>query len=430
MFVLVFGGLLATSHAYVWHRIVRAGRLRGPAAWITTGLIVTGWVVILSAMAIWRSVPFRDATPYIVGAFVWLGTFFYLLSFLLVADIGRILHWLISRVLGRGGSDRGAATPTLAMVDLGGGPVDARRGEPHTQVQTSNAESSSRRAAVPLGRREFLARAMASTSVVGAVGTAGLGVRSANLEVTTPEVPVRLARLPRTLDGFRIALIADTHIGPILDGRFMRRVVEKANGLRPDAVVIVGDMVDGSVAMLKDEIASLAELRSRCGTYFVTGNHEFYVGARPWMHHLPRLGVRVLSNELVAVGDERGGASFDLAGFNDIAAGRIDPSLAPDASALAAHVTPERELVVLSHQPRTVDAAAALHAGLQLSGHTHGGQIWPFGLAVLLAQPYVSGLHRHTAATQIYVSRGTGFWGPPMRVFAPAEITQIVLVAA
>lgn len=430
MFVLVFGGLLAICHAYVWHRIVRAGRLRGPAGWITTGLIAAGWIVILSAMAIWRAVPFRDATPYIVGAFVWLGTFFYLLSFLFVADIGRTLHWLMSRALSRIRSDRGAGAPTIAMVDIGGGPVESRPDEPRSQAPTSSTESGSRPASAQVGRREFLARVVASTSAVGAVGTAGFGVRSANLDVTTPEVPVRLTRLPRALDGFRIALIADTHIGPILDGRFMRRVVEKTNELRPDAVVLVGDMVDGSVAMLKDDVAALAELRSRCGTYFVTGNHEFYVGARPWMLHLPRLGVRVLSNELVAVGDERGGASFDLAGFNDIAAGRIDPVLAPDAAAVAARVTPERELIVLSHQPRTIDTSASLRAGLQLSGHTHGGQLWPFGLAVLLSQPYVSGLHRHTATTQIYVSRGTGFWGPPMRVFAPAEITQIVLVAA
>jgi predicted MPP superfamily phosphohydrolase len=170
-------------------------------------------------------------------------------------------------------------------------------------------------------------------------------------------------------------------------------------------------------------VAPLGTLAAKHGVFFVTGNHEYYAGADEWIAHLPTLGVRVLRNERVSVG---GGAdSFDLAGVDDYNAHGF-PGHGPDLQRAVSGRDPSRELVLLAHQPREVHRAAEHGVGLQLSGHTHGGQIWPWNFAVKLQQPYVAGLVRHKT-TQLYVSRGTGYWGPPMRLGAPAEITQLVL---
>jgi predicted MPP superfamily phosphohydrolase len=274
-------------------------------------------------------------------------------------------------------------------------------------------------------RRVFVARGAAAGACVAAAGVAALGTRSALYEITTPEVAIGLARFPRELDGYQIALLSDVHIGPTLDGRFLRSVVEQTNAMRPDLIAIVGDLVDGSVAGIGSQVAELARLRARHGVYFVTGNHEYYSGADEWVAFLRRLGIQVLMNERVVLGDAR--AQFDLAGLPDLHA-RREGALAPDASAAAQGRDDQRELIMLAHQPLLIGQSAAVGAGLQLSGHTHGGQLYPFGALTVIAQPYLAGLHRHDDTdTQIYVSRGTGFWGPPMRVLAPAEISRLRL---
>jgi hypothetical protein len=219
-------------------------------------------------------------------------------------------------------------------------------------------------------------------------------------------------------------------VGSVLGRRFVERVVERTNALRPDLVAIVGDLVDGTPATIGLAVEPLSRLRAPYGVFFVTGNHEYYSGVEEWLAHLPRLGLRVLANERVEVGDRSpGGARFDLAGVNDWHAGRFGEERGPDLGRALAGRSLDRALVLLAHQPAQIEEASRAGVGLQLSGHTHGGQMWPFGAMVGLQQPYVSGLHRHGLVTQIYVSRGTGFWGPPIRVFAPAEITTIVLTA-
>jgi predicted MPP superfamily phosphohydrolase len=169
----------------------------------------------------------------------------------------------------------------------------------------------------------------------------------------------------------------------------------------------------------------LFRLKARHGVHFVTGNHEYYSGAQPWIEYLKARGIIVLHNERVSIGQDR--HSFDLAGIPDHMARRFGAPHAPDLERALAGRDPERELLLLAHQPIQIDTAAGKGVGLQLSGHTHGGQIWPFGALVLLAQPYLSGLNRHGDGTQVYVSRGTGFWGPPMRIGAPAEISNLIL---
>jgi hypothetical protein len=203
-------------------------------------------------------------------------------------------------------------------------------------------------------------------------------------------------------------------------------VVQRCNALGADLIAITGDLVDGSVAHLADEVAPFASLRAAHGVYFVTGNHDHYSGADPWVACVEGLGIRVLRNQRVTIA--RDGAAFDLAGVEDHHAHLVSGTQREDLSAALADREPGRPVVLLAHDPLTFRAAARLRVDLQLSGHTHGGQIWPFRYLVRLSTPYVVGHYRQNGA-QLYVSRGTGFWGPAMRLFAPAEITEITIRA-
>ena len=277
-------------------------------------------------------------------------------------------------------------------------------------------------------RRQIIARGVAGAAGATAAVLGGISVRSALADVEVNEVEVKLDRLPTALSGMSIVQLTDVHIGPTIGKNFLEHVVERANAQKPEAIVITGDLVDGSVASLREHVAPLAKLRARYGVFFVTGNHEYYSGADEWLAELERLGVRPLRNELVAIGDR--GASIDLAGVDDHSALGFGPGHGADYAKALGGARPDRELIMLAHQPSQIVHAARAGVGLQLSGHTHGGQIWPFGALVRLNQPYVAGLHRHDERTQIYVSRGTGYWGPPMRLFCPAEITKLVLTPA
>ncbi len=283
-------------------------------------------------------------------------------------------------------------------------------------------------AAVPAGARGLSGTTAARMRAFGVIGLAlGAGVAATRIALRPPtlrRLDLSLARWPQALDGFRIVQISDIHIGPILDRRFAAALVARCNELQPDLIAVTGDLVDGSVRRLADEVAPFADLRARHGVFFVTGNHDHYSGADPWVAHVQTLGMQVLRNQRVRIGD--GDASFDLAGVEDHHASLVGGSLKEDVPAALADRDPQRALVLLAHDPATFHQAAALGVDLQLSGHTHGGQIWPFNYLVRLSTPYVAGLYRERDA-QLYVSRGTGFWGPAMRLFAPSEITEIVM---
>lgn len=244
--------------------------------------------------------------------------------------------------------------------------------------------------------------------------------------VVAVDVPIR--GLPAALQGFTIAQISDIHVGPTIKGPYLDGIVDAVNALRPDLVAITGDLVDGTVAELAAHVAPLARLASRHGSFFVTGNHEYYSGAGPWLAELQRLGVTNLLNQHVVI--ERGGALLVLAGVPDYSAGHFDRSHRSDpAAAMAGAPGGAAAKVLLAHQPRTAQAAAQAGFDLQLSGHTHGGQFLPWNFFVRLQQPFTAGLHR-LGAMWVYVSRGTGYWGPPKRFWAPSEITKIRLVSA
>ncbi|NSX16375.1 metallophosphoesterase [Cupriavidus taiwanensis] len=244
--------------------------------------------------------------------------------------------------------------------------------------------------------------------------------------VVEVEVPVR--GLPDALHGFTIAQISDIHVGPTIKRPYLERIVERVNSLQADAVAITGDLVDGTVRELSAHTAPLARLQARHGTYFVTGNHEYYSGAQPWIDELRRLGVRVLMNEHVVL--QHDGHALVLGGVTDYSAGRFHESHRSDPQrAIAGAPADAGVRVLLAHQPRTAPAAAQAGFDLQLSGHTHGGQFWPWNLFVPMQQPYTAGLVRH-GSLWIYISRGTGYWGPPKRFGAPSEITRVRLVRA
>jgi hypothetical protein len=242
------------------------------------------------------------------------------------------------------------------------------------------------------------------------------------------DVEVPLQGLPPALQGFTIAQISDVHIGPTIKRDFLCGIVDIVNSLDVDLVAITGDLVDGSVAQLATHVEPLSRLRARHGTYFVTGNHEYYSGATAWIAELRRLGLHVLLNEHVIL--NHGGALLLLAGVTDYSAHQFDPAQRSDPQAALAGASPDlRPRVLLAHQPRTAAAAADAGFDLQLSGHTHGGQFWPWNLFVRLQQPFTAGLDR-LANLWIYTSRGSGYWGPPKRLGVPSEIARVRLVAA
>ncbi|MFP2931109.1 metallophosphoesterase, partial [Pyxidicoccus sp. 3LG] len=234
------------------------------------------------------------------------------------------------------------------------------------------------------------------------------------------------ARLPKALDGFTIVHLSDIHVGPVIQRRFMDELVARCDALRPDLVCITGDLVDGHVPSLAPAVAALSNLESRHGTYFVTGNHEYYWDHEAWADALERMGVHVLRNRHVRIGDAA--ASFDLVGVDDWSAGRQGLGKGYDLEAAIAGRDAERAAVLLAHQPSNWSVAAEKGMGLQLSGHTHGGQFFPFTLAVSAIWQHDAG-HFSEGDRHLYVSRGTGFWGPPLRVGSAPEIVKVTLLA-
>jgi predicted MPP superfamily phosphohydrolase len=278
--------------------------------------------------------------------------------------------------------------------------------------------------AAPISRRLFLGRTTAAIAGVGALGTVGYGMTSALGDPVIERVKVALPKLDSRLSGLRFAVVSDIHLGPLTGRGHTERIVRMINGLEADVVAIVGDLVDGSVAQLGPLAQPLKNLESRYGAYFVTGNHEYFAPSGPleWIEELDQLGVRSLRNERVEIRHQ--GAVLDLAGVNDL--NGVSAGDGPDFDKALGGRDTGRSTVLLAHQPVQVDQAASHGVDLQLSGHTHGGQIAPFNLVVGLQQPVVSGLAT-VGGVQVYVTRGAGFWGPPVRVGAPPEITLLEL---
>jgi hypothetical protein len=272
------------------------------------------------------------------------------------------------------------------------------------------------------------ARIIAAAVAVVSAGLLAWGHHEAMRLPRVKRLDVLLPRLGRGLDGTRVVLLADTHYGPIDRAGWSARVAEAVNALDADVVVHAGDIADGTPAQRREQSAPLGTIRARLAKVYVTGNHEYFGEAQGWLDRMAELGWEPLHNRHVVV--ERGGDPLVLAGVDDVTA---------ESSGLAGHranllgalagADPDQPVLLVAHQPKYIPQAAAARVDLQLSGHTHGGQIWPFNFLVRIDQPVVHGLSRHGERTQLYTSRGTGFWGPPFRVFAPSEITLLTLRA-
>lgn len=384
MFVGVLSLVLGGVHYYVFQRLVHYWHVDGTAR--RSGAIAFFCMLLVSVLSLpfSRLVPHEVASVWAWVGFTWLGVMMFALLSCLVVDVAMMVHYLFTREL----------------------PVDVQR-------------------------RQFLQRA-AGVAIVGSVGVlSGWSFKNALRPVAVTSLSVPLARLPVALNGVRIAQLTDVHIGPTLDGLWLQDVVARTNALHADAIVITGDLVDGSVEDLRSHIAPLAALQAPHGVYFITGNHEFYSGVEEWVAHIASMGIRVLQNEGVRLYPRGADApALYLAGVDDYHSDRFEGYRQDIPAALAGWRAEEEVVVLLAHQPAAIHEAAAHKVDLQLSGHTHGGQIYPFNYAVKLQQPYVRGLHTYPESdTQIYVSCGTGFWGPPMRLGTAAEITHITLMS-
>jgi predicted MPP superfamily phosphohydrolase len=349
--------------------------------------------------------------------YLWLAVMFYLLVVLAVVE----LPVLLARIILRHRAQTATRVPVPALV----GALRDRspRSEPSTfEPLSAEPPSVGRPHEVDEGRRLFLARAVAITAGLAATGLVASGVGSAMGPPRLRRAQIPLAKLPRGADGLRIALVSDIHLGPLRGVGHTRTIVDMVNGLDADVVAIVGDLVDGSVAELGAAAAPLRDVRSRYGSFFVTGNHEYFSGHEEWIAEVARLGLRPLRNEWVALP-----AGLDLSGVNDPTGGSFGDG--PDFDHALAGRDPSRPVVMLAHQPIQAHDAAAHGVDLQLSGHTHGGQMVPFNLVVKLAQqPVVSGLGE-VDGMPVYVTKGAGFWGPPVRVGAPPDISLVQLRA-
>ncbi|MGW4044714.1 metallophosphoesterase [Streptomyces sp. NPDC004721] len=269
-------------------------------------------------------------------------------------------------------------------------------------------------------RRLFVSRVVAGGAAAVALGTVGHGTYGVLRGPRVKRVTVPLAKLPRAAHGFRIAVVSDVHLGPVLGRGFAQKVVDTVNATQPDLIAVVGDLVDGSVKDLGPAAAPLAGLRARHGAYFVTGNHEYFSGAEQWVEEVRRLGLHPLENARTEL------PAFDLAGVNDVRG--ESEGQGPDFERALGDRDTARACVLLAHQPVQIHEAVRHGVDLQLSGHTHGGQLWPGSLLAAAANPTVAGLERY-GDTQLYVSRGAGAWGPPTRVGAPSDITVVQLAS-
>lgn len=280
---------------------------------------------------------------------------------------------------------------------------------------------------VPDSWPEFVAWSALGVPLLAAVLTV-FGIYSARRRAPVKSVDVPVEGLPAALHGFTIVQISDIHVGPTIKRGYVEKIVAAVNGLKPDLIAVTGDVVDGSVPQLASHTQPLSELSARHGAFVVTGNHEYYAGADKWVAEFRRIGLRVLMNEHVVI--DHDGARAVVAGVTDYGAASFDPAHKSDpAKAIAGAPADVVFRLLLAHQPRSAQAASAAGFTLQLSGHTHGGQFLPWNFFVRLQQPFVAGLERFNNL-MVYTSRGTGYWGPPIRIAAPSEITRLRLIAS
>lgn len=350
-------------------------------AWIILSLIAFLVPLAMSAR-FWMPATLRDVIQW--PAFILMGAF----AVLFVGTVLRDLIYLVLKLLNTAG------LPTL--------PADP-------------------------SRRDALLAMSSGLVLGGSALTTLLGVRNARTKPDIVEVKLPIQDLPAELDGFSIVQITDVHVGPTIKKDFIQPIVDAINSLQADVVALTGDLVDGSVPELAEHVAPLKNIKARYGSFYVTGNHEYYSGALEWIDAVNKLGFTTLLNEHRTL--DVNGKKIVMAGVTDYNAEQIIPDHKSDPQKAIEGAPNDAVKILLAHQPRSLFAAQKAGFHVQLSGHTHGGQIWPWNFLVPLQQPLVAGLHLMDSLL-VYVSRGTGYWGPPVRLAAPSEITRLILTRA
>ncbi|RLL70594.1 metallophosphoesterase [Streptomyces sp. Z26] len=418
---VVLIALLAVVHRYLWRRLVRD--VSAPGGWWRR--VGTVLAYVLPVLSLGAFVTRQAGTPFVVQqalawpGYLWMALLLYLL---LALWAGELVRLALRRVEARRDARVAAPEPEPEPASVPAG-ADA---ETSSDAPAPDAPAVPDAPADPGPRVEDPARRLfvARTLAVGATGvaavTVGAGAYSVLNGPTVKRLTVPLAKLPRRAHGYRIAVVSDIHLGPVLGRSHCRRVVDTINRTQPDLVAIVGDLVDGEVDDLGHAAAPLADLESRHGSFFVTGNHEYFGDADAWLDHLRGLGVHPLENA------RRELPGFDLAGVNDVQ-GEAEGD-GPDFDKALGDRDTSRASVLLAHQPVQIHDAVDHGVDLQLSGHTHGGQLWPGNYLAELANPTVAGLERY-GDTQLYVSRGAGAFGPPVRVGAESDVTVVTLAS-
>ncbi|MFD9319736.1 metallophosphoesterase [Streptomyces sp. NPDC060053] len=448
VFVLLALTVLVGANWYLWRRLFHdTTRGPGPARRGGAVLVAGGWSLAIGALVAERTgAPFWLQRVLAWPGFLWLALSVYLLLAVLV---GEAVRPLLRRFLEkRASAGTPAAHPEPSPVPIGApAPETPQAKTPQAetqqaetpqaktpqaktpqaetqqaktpQVETPQAEEPASSASAP-SRRVFVSRIVGGAAAAVAVGTVGYGTYGVLRGPRVKRVTVPLAKLPRGAHGYRIAVVSDIHLGPVLGRGFAQKVVDTINATQPDLIAVVGDLVDGSVKDLGPAAAPLAQLKARQGSFFVTGNHEYFSGAEQWVEEVRRLGLDPLENARTEL------PWFDLAGVNDIAG--ESEGQGPDFAGALGDRDTTRACVLLAHQPVQIHDAVRHGVDLQLSGHTHGGQLWPGNFLAAAANPTVAGLERY-GDTQLYVSRGAGAWGPPTRVGAPSDITVVELAS-
>lgn len=388
MFLIIGTVTIAAGHYYLWLRLVRDVKLGETQRRIATGAIVALSIVFPGVLVLSRAVEFDTMwSVYMVG-YTLMGISLLLMFWVFVLDLVQFVGQRLYRIRHNrqnGVSSANGTSPTLAV------------------------------------RR---ARMTAVLAIVIVAGFTTYGIVMATGRAHVERITVKLPHLNAQLNGTKIVQLTDLHMGPTFKGPWLARLVTQVNALQPDIVAITGDLVDGTVEGIGHQLQPLADLQARYGVYFVTGNHEYYSSAEPWIRYLQDMGIIVLQNEHVALGPAE--SPLYLAGVNDWIASKSFESREKCLEQALFAIPKQSAVVLLAHQPRWVGISSQKHVDLQLSGHTHGGQIFPWHLFVYLQQPYLRGEYR-VDNTLLYVNRGAGVWGPPIRIGSAPEITEVQL---
>jgi uncharacterized protein len=396
LWFLIAFTIVGAGYGYAGWRLLSPAHLPSPWNWISWSLLTVLVLLPVAAIAIEFNrldLPWKREMEW--GAYISLGFFSFVITLLVMRDIAWLLVIALQKIV------------AVVSGQAGADPNAAEAADPH--------------------RRDMLVQSMNVGLIAVAGALTGYGIFEARRRPAIVEVNIPIAGLPLSLQGFRIVQITDVHAGLTVTRPFVETIVEMANAQMGDIVAFTGDLVDGTVPILREHVAPMENLTARFGRYFITGNHEYYSGALPWVDEAKRLGFDVLLNEHRVI--RQGEGTILLAGVTDSTAGGFIPGHRSDPHRAIAGAPKADVKILLAHQPKSLYEGSKAGFDLQISGHTHGGQFFPWNLLATVGQPYIKGLHKY-GDTWIYVSKGTGYWGPPVRLAARSEITVITLVRA